>query len=111
MFALVMNGSCCDVQSLWLTIRMVIVRASSLDAILAQWMAFRSCCGPHIDYEDVHHSNITFLCWFTTLRHLKKHKKINIKHFIVVVLNYERFQLSTHLDHVCQMKIQYFLYV
>lgn len=75
MSALVMSGSCCDVQSLWLTIRMVIVRASSLDAILAQWMAFRSCCGPHIDYDNVHHSNITFLCWFKSFKKTKKTKK------------------------------------
>ena len=39
MSALVVSGSCCGVQSLWLAIRMVIVCASSLAAILAQWMA------------------------------------------------------------------------
>ena len=39
MFAFVLIGSCCSVQSLWLTISMVIVCASSLAAILAQWMA------------------------------------------------------------------------
>lgn len=34
----VVSGSC-DVQSLWLSIRMVIVCVSSLASILAQWMA------------------------------------------------------------------------
>ena len=36
MYVLVVSGSCYDVQSLWLTIRMVIVCASFLAAILAQ---------------------------------------------------------------------------
>ena len=40
MCTLLVSESCCDVQSLWLIIRMVIVLASSLAAILAQWMAF-----------------------------------------------------------------------
>ena len=31
---------CCGVQSLWLIMRMVVVLVSSLDAILAHWMAF-----------------------------------------------------------------------
>ena len=35
----VVRGSFCVVQSLWLTIRMVIVCGSSLTAILTQWMA------------------------------------------------------------------------
>ena len=35
MFAYLVSGSCCGVQSLWLTIRMVIVCASSLVAVLA----------------------------------------------------------------------------
>ena len=38
MFALMVSGSC-DVQSLWLTMKMVIACASSLAAIRAQWMA------------------------------------------------------------------------
>ena len=41
MFVFVVIGSCCDVQSLRLTISMVIVCASSLAAILARWMATR----------------------------------------------------------------------
>ena len=39
MLALVVSGSCCGAQSLWLTMRMVLVCASSLVAILAHWMA------------------------------------------------------------------------
>ena len=39
MSTFVVIGSCCDVQSLWVSIRMVNVRASSLAAIRAQWMA------------------------------------------------------------------------
>ena len=35
----VVNGICCDVQSLRLTMRMVVVLVSSLAAILAHWMA------------------------------------------------------------------------
>ena len=35
----VVSGSYCDVQSLWLTLRMVIVFFSSLATIRAQWMA------------------------------------------------------------------------
>lgn len=35
----VVSESFCVVQSLWLTIKMVIVLRSSLAAILAQWMA------------------------------------------------------------------------
>ena len=37
--AFVVSGSDCVVQSLWFTIRIVIVLGSSLAAILAQWMA------------------------------------------------------------------------
>ena len=36
MLLFVVSGSCCDVQSLWLTISMVIVFVFSLAAILAQ---------------------------------------------------------------------------
>ena len=39
MSTFVVIGSCCDVQSLWLSIRMVNVCVSSLAAIRAQWMA------------------------------------------------------------------------
>ena len=35
----VVNGICCDVQSLWLIMRMVILFVSSLTAIMAQWLA------------------------------------------------------------------------
>ena len=35
------TGSCCGVQSLWFIIRIMIVCASSLAAILAQWRASR----------------------------------------------------------------------
>ena len=41
MFADVVIGSCCGVQSLWLAMSMVIVFASSLVGIRAQWMASR----------------------------------------------------------------------
>ena len=35
----VVSGSCCEVQSLWCVMSMVIVLVSSLATILAQWMA------------------------------------------------------------------------
>ena len=41
MFVSVVIGSCCDVQSLWLTINMVTVCSSSLAATLVHWMASR----------------------------------------------------------------------
>ena len=41
MSTLVVSGSCWGVQSIWLIIRMVTICASSLAAILAQWMASR----------------------------------------------------------------------
>lgn len=46
MFTLLVIGSCCGVHSLWLTIRMVTARASSLAAIRAQWMASRVVLWP-----------------------------------------------------------------
>jgi hypothetical protein len=39
MFACLVIGICCEVQSLWLIIKMMIIWLSSLAAILAQCMA------------------------------------------------------------------------
>ena len=41
MSMLVVSGSCCGVQSLWLTVSIVLICVSSLAAILAQWMTSR----------------------------------------------------------------------
>ena len=41
MFVLDVSGSCCGVQSLWLSTSIVLVCVSTLAAILAQWLASR----------------------------------------------------------------------
>ena len=35
----ILSGICCEVQSLWLIMKMVVVFVSSLAVIMAQWMA------------------------------------------------------------------------